>query len=218
MKPAGKNPFHFYTRLHLIFLLGTRARTVEELRAGIANAPLSAIYHHTHRYLHQQKFLYPEPPNDFAYWLANTLNLDALAEALASVNIIRFQTLEGLKRQLVQILTDYVARERPAAVCPEGQEFHFMKCRSFILPTSHVAHDVKEFSELLGKISVSSLYYHMIEAKLRLERDQNDFSAWLSGIGENELAERIARLDPYNITLDGLRRKVIDLVQKYARH
>jgi hypothetical protein len=58
-----------------------------------------------------------------------------------------------------------------------------------------------------------ALYFHFFEARLRLERRTNDFSAWLSSIGETELAEQIDRLNPYDYTLDELKQKIIELAE-----
>lgn len=216
MNITTAKPFYFNTRLSLIELLGLKAKNIQELLAGIKKVPRSSVYHHTHRSLHQQQFLYPEPPNDFAYWITNALNLKELGEAMASVNIVRFKTIGELKNQFIKILSDYIIREKSTAMSPEYQEFHFMKCKTFILPTSYIAHGLKEFIEILDRISINSLYFHLIEARLRLEKDENDFSAWFRGLGNKELAKAVARIDPYNMTLQGLRKKIINLVKQYA--
>jgi hypothetical protein len=55
----------------------------------------------------------------------------------------------------------------------------------------------------------------MFESRLRLGRGQNDFSAWLQdSLDEGELAQEIARLDPYTYSLEGLRSVLIQLIEK----
>lgn len=210
-------PFYFYTRLHLVKLLGLKAKNPFELLEGIKKVPLSSIYYHTHRFLQQHHYLSPEPPNDFAYWLTNVLNLKELGEAFASVDTIGFRNMEELRNEFIKILTEYISKGKPAVYSPEGQEFYFMSCVTFILPTNYVANNLKEFVEILSKISISSLYFHIFEAKMRLEREENDFTAWFRGIGEEKLAQELSRLDPYAITLEGLRQRIIRTVRKYAR-
>jgi hypothetical protein len=101
---------------------------------------------------------------------------------------------------------------------PEGSELHLMKAVSFILPTPCQATTLEEFLYGLKKVSIHSLYHHMFEARLRLEREQNDFSAWLAhSLGETALARAIARLDPYTQTMEGLRRRVAGLVAQRLR-
>ncbi|MGH7908266.1 MAG: DUF5752 family protein, partial [Thermodesulfobacteriota bacterium] len=43
-------------------------------------------------------------------------------------------------------------------------------------PTPYFAHDLKEFIEILNKVTISSLYFHMFEARMRLQKDENDFA------------------------------------------
>jgi len=90
-------PFHFHTQFHLVTLLGLKAKNSIELLDGIKKVPPSSIYYHTHRFLQQHHYLSPEPPNDFAYWLTNILNLKRLGEAFASVDTVSFANMEELR-------------------------------------------------------------------------------------------------------------------------
>lgn len=211
-------PFYFKTGLRLIQLLGIKAKNLPELLNGIKTVPLSSIYYHTHRLLYQQLALYPEPPNDFAYWVNTSLNIKELGEKMASVNIARFTNLQELKEQFINILTDFLENKNPKTIAPEGQEFHFMKCQTFILITPFVANNIMEFLDALKSVSINSLYFHLIESRLRLKNGVNDFSCWLRDIGEEKAAIEIERLDPYTITLEGLRKRLIFIITKYAGH
>jgi hypothetical protein len=211
-------PFRFYARLNLVELLGRRAATVCELLAGIRDVPGASIYHHTHRFLQQHHFLSPEPPNDFAYWISGTLGLDDVGERLASVNTVRYRRINDLRARYVELLEEVVAARRNSwPVCQEGEEFHFMSCRTFITPLPAVAADAREFLDILRRISVNSLYYHVFESRLRLGNGANDFAVWFEARGEHDLAAALSRLDPYTITLDGLRREIIRLVECHAK-
>jgi len=208
--------FFFHTKLDQAILLGVKARNLSELLAGIQKAPESCIYYHTHRYLRQHHFLSPEPPNDFAYWITEVLNESTLAERISSVDIIQFQSLEALRNAFIDIIQTHLESSERTPSAPAGEEFHFMAARTFVLRTPYVAHDLAEFAALLKEISAGSLYYHIFEAKLRLVKGENDFSLWFRGLGKTELADKVSRLDPYTQTLEGLRNRLIQLVQKYA--
>jgi hypothetical protein len=52
--------------------------------------PPSVVFQHTHHFLVQHQELSPEPPNDFAYWVATVLQEDELGERLAAVDTVRF--------------------------------------------------------------------------------------------------------------------------------
>lgn len=210
--------FHFYTKLDQTVLLGIQARNVAGLLRGIKKAPDSSIYYHTHRFLHQHHYLSPEPPNDFAYWVTHVLGDDALGEQLWSVDIVQFESIAGLRERFVTILRRHVASTKRHIDCPDGEEFHFMVSRTFVLPTAYVARNLTEFAEMLGKVSINSLYYHMFDAKLRLQQGENDFSRWFRSLGKTELAGKTRGLDPYSYTLEGLRKQVVALVRKYDPH
>jgi len=213
------NTFRFATRLNLVELLGIRAKNIPELLEGLQSVPGTSIYYHTHRFLQQHHYLSPEPPNDFAFWVTNALVLDDLGERLASVDTISFPTIRDLRTRYIEILEAY-SQDQPArnGDCPDGQEFHFMSCRTFILPTPYEAHNIEEFRDILKKISINSIYFHIFEARLRLERGNNDFSNWLADMGQPQLASEISRLDPYTMTLEGLRKELVQKVSRYVEH
>ena len=207
--------FRFFTKLDQTLLLGLRARTVAELLTGIRSVPESSIYFHTHRYLHQHHFLSPEPPNDFAYWVTNVLRDVSLGETLWSVDTVRFQNLRELREELIVLLEGHLNSQRQRSECHDGEEFHFMASRIFILPTAHVAQSLAEFAAELNQVSLGSVYFHMFDARLRLPSGENDFSHWFRDQGKTALADQIKRLDPYSFTLDGLRRRIIALVRQH---
>jgi len=213
-----KEPFKFYTRLHLSKLTGLKGSTLSELLELIKQVPDSCIYHHTHRFLQQHQYLSPEPPNDFAYWVSEFLGENELGERLASINIIQFPNISDLRGKIIETIEDYLKNAPSAKLkfAHEGGEFHFIKSISFVLPTPYIAYNLNEFIEILGKISINSLYFHIFEARMRLGRDENDFTAWLKGMGEIELAKKLSKVDPYTITMEGLREKIIRLVRKYV--
>ena len=212
------NEFRFNTKLDQTLLLGRKARNLAELLVGIKTVPGSSIYYHTHKFLQQHHFLSPEPPNDFAYWITEVLNEARLGEIMSSVDIVQFHTLREVRERFVEILEGHLKSAEKLSTAPSGQEFHFMGSRTFVLGTPHVAHTLSEFREALKRVSVNSLYYHIFDAKLRLEKDENDFSRWFRDLGTSELAEKVARLDPYTYTLEGLRSRIIQLVEFYDTH
>lgn len=213
----AKDPFRFYTRLHLSELAGFQASALPEFLSVIREAPDSCIYHHTHRFLQQHQHLSPEPPNDFAYWVAGVLGEDELGERLASIDTVQYFTIRDLREKIVATIEDYLKAhpESSKRFVHEEQRFHFMKSVCFILPTPYVVSDLSEFVQVLKKVAIDSIYFHIFEARLRLERKTNDFSLWIeTSIGDAELARKILKLDPYTHTLEDLRKKIIQIVEK----
>jgi len=213
----AKEPFKFYTRLHLSELTGQRASSLTQLLKLIQNVPGSSIYHHTHRFLQQHQYLSPEPPNDFAYWVSEILGEDELGEKLASIDTVQFSSIRSLREVIIAKIQDYL-KDNPLSKLKFSQkeeEFYFIKSISFVLPTDYIAHDLEEFANILEKITMDSIYYHIFESRLRLEKKTNDFSNWVeTSIGDKNLADKIAQLDPYTHTLENLRKTLIKIIGK----
>ena len=210
--------FHFKTKFDQTILLGKKARRTSELLEHIKTVPASSIYYHTHKFLQQHHYLSPEPPNDFAYWVSTVLSEDALGEALSSVDAIQFRRIDDLRQSIVDVIERYLAATTRNVEAPAGEEFYFMALKTFVLPTPYTAHTLGDFKSLLKLTSIQSLYYHIFDARLRLDQGENDFSIFFRKLGQDELAEKILRLDPYTHTLEGLKQKIIRLVEQYDRH
>jgi small-conductance mechanosensitive channel len=217
LKKASK-PFRFYTRLHLKELTGLKASNLVELATILKEAPDSVIYYHTHHFLEEYHYLTPEPANDFALWVSDELGDEVLGEKLASIDTFDFQTIGALRARIEGVIRDYLSKKPNGRTAREGREFHFVKSISFIMPTPYVAHDLREFVEVLRQISIDSLSYHIFEARLRLKKGVNDFAIWVEEcLGDKDLADRLAYLDPYNYTLDGLRSTIIQVIEKRVK-
>ncbi len=135
---------------------------------------------------------------------------------MASIDTVKFRKIRGLRGKFIEILEDYINKENLKNVeCQEGEEFHFMSCRTFIFKAPFIANTPEEFVKIVEKISINSVYYHIFESRLRLEKGENDFSVWFESIGMNEVSMELSRFDPYTITLEGLRRKIIETIKKY---
>lgn len=208
-------PFKFYTRLHLKELTGLKANSLSDLSSIIKRAPGSTIYYHTHHFLEEYQYLTPEPANDFALWVGDALGDEILGEKLASIDIFQFSTISSLKSRIRDVIREYLSSKPTERFATKGDEFHFIKSISVVLPTPYVAHDLREFVEELRNVTISSLYFHIFEARLRLEKGNNDFSIWFRDcLEENDLADKIARLDPYAFTLEKLRSTIIQTIEK----
>ena len=209
---TNQKSFIFDTELHLVMLTGTRARSLQELRAALPGAPGSSIFFHTHQEYLAHPFQRSTHSNDFARWVSQTLREEALAEKLAAIDLLAFTTIRQLRGAIIQTVDEYLSGlGRPTYECRSEEAFHFCRSRSFVLPTGLVADDVDDFFRKVASISNASLYFHFFEARLRLHRRTSDFSRWLADRGRTELAAAIDGLNPYVRTLDELRREIVRL-------
>jgi len=211
----AEEPFRFYVRSQLTELTGLKAKNLQELIEVMRKVPDAVIHYHTHRFLEEHHYLTPEPANDFGIWVSDALGDEALGERLASVNTFEFTNLGTLRERLIGIIEEQLAKRPDSREAMTGREFYFIKSVSVILPTPYAAHDLREFAEILRKISLSSLYFHIFESRLRLGKGLNDFSVWMKDrLDEEQLGEEITRLDPYTYTLEALRLTLIQLIEK----
>ena len=209
-------PFRFRTRLTLTEATGRRASDIAGLLEGIKAADDAVIYQHTHRFIKQFNFLVPESANDFAYWVTNELKAERLGEELTAIDIVRYNSLADIRDAFVKMIEHHVA-ESPVAerAAAPGHEFHFMRAVRFSLPTDCAASGYAEFIECLRNVSVSSLYLHVFEARLRPPYGVDDFSHWFrTNFGDETIGKEISSLDPYSYTLESLRRRIIGIIEK----
>ena len=211
-----KKPFLFHTRLNLSELTGFRATTLGQLLDIIKTVPGSCIYHHTHRFLQQHQYLSPEPPNDFAYWVSKVLGEDALGEKLASIDIMQYTTIRDIREEIVAVIERYLQENQSSGqkFASPDDAFHFIKSISFVIPTHYMSYDLNEFVDVLSKITIDSIYFHIFEARLRLERGSNDFSYWIEhDMGNRELAARLNRVDLFTNTMEGVRNEIVGILR-----
>jgi len=207
--------------MHLLGLTGFKAANLCDLLALIKEVPGSSIYHHTHRFLQQHQFFSPEPPNDFAYWIREVLGEEALAERLASIDIMEFSSIRELRDTIAHTIEMYLKADSAVdkKFARKGEEFVFIKSMSFVAWTNYYASTLEEFADVLQKITIDSVYFHIFESRLRLGKATNDFSNWFEhALGEKELAKKIAGFDPYTLTLEDLRASLVRLIQERIAH
>ncbi len=211
-----REPFTFHTEQRLVELTGTRAKNLEELREGVRSVSGSSVFYHTHHLYLERHIVRPQFFNHFALWVAGALHENVLAGRLSAIDLLSFTTIRQLRERILETLSDHLAAGAELRDCAPGSEFYFSRSKSFVMPTGIVARDVGDFVEKLQVVSDRSIYFHFLESRLRLGRPTNDFSFWLLGRGEEDLAIAIDRLDPYALTLRELRLAIVGLCHEHS--
>jgi hypothetical protein len=212
-------PFCFVTERRLVQLTGESAADLPGLLSILQNISGSSIFYHTHHRFLSHHWEKPVVYNDFALWAAEALQEFALAEKLAALDLLAYISIRQVRDAIIAQITPHLpAPSAQPRKCLPGHEFHFCRSKSFVMPTLIVAADPEDFFAKLGQVSNVSLYYHFLEARLRLGRPTNDFSQWLIWRGAPDLAAAIDRLDPYTRTLDELKQEIMDLGRDYGVH
>ena len=210
MITRATQPFQFIGCSELQEILGEHAEDEQELAELIEEVPVDSIYFHTHSYFLRHRFIERVYPNDFAQWVETQVRDHALGERLAVVDPFDFPSLEALREELISIIDDHLSSTPIVPRVVFGAAFHFNRSRILEVPTGLEAWTLAEFRNAVSEVDVSALYYHFFEAHLRLNREENDFAAWVrSSLGMPEVADRIRATNPYLGSLERLRSSLL---------
>jgi hypothetical protein len=91
--------------------------------------------------------------------------------------------------------------------------FHFLRGHLAAVPLEIEASDLDSFRLALARVDDKSVYYHAVEAIGRLEDPRGDFAAWIEDIlGHASLGRQIAEIDPFVMSLSGIRERILALI------
>jgi hypothetical protein len=208
----AKEPFRFFTSSLLVEIIGKKARHLKEFVEILKTIDESSIFYHVHHTFREYSFAPGQYSNDFARWMDEDLEESLLAERVASINVRDFMDIDALRGKLVEIVEDHLNNAVEIRKAPPGREFYFLRNIGIITATPYAAWTLEEFAEGLRKVGMRSLYFHFFDARLRLGHKTNDFSNWIrTSLGNAKVADAIDNLDPYFMTMDQLKEKIIAL-------
>ncbi len=212
---SAEQPFRFVTASYLTRINNQKASNLAELDAGLDQATDASVFYHTFQSLGRHHFLVEGFSNDFAQWVLASLNRPVLAEWLGGVDIRDYVSLAELRADLRRLVAEY-CKDHPRIAETSGFEpFYFCETVEVTVPLGPEANTLAQFRRELLRLSHSSFYHHFISSRLRLQLKTNDFSLWLaSGLGLEDLARRVNRIDIYANTLDSARDEMVDLIDR----
>jgi hypothetical protein len=212
---APVKPFYFNTSAHLLRITRQKSNTLSEFLDALRECPEGSIFQHAFRTLQEHHFIREGFSNDFAHWALSACNEPSLAEGLASVDVREFTSVAQLRERFIQIVETFLQRSPGAGARTAREAFYFCASDTVIIPTSFVAHSLREFAEGLRGVSVHCVHHHFIEARLRLKLMSNDFSQWLlEDLGLPDAARQLNRIDIYTVTLEDVRNQIIRIVER----
>lgn len=214
--PDGDTGFRFIACSEIQEILGKQAEDERALAELLEEVPLDSVHFHTHSYFLRHRFIERTYPNDFAEWVGEQVRDHVLAERLSVVDPFDFPSLEALREELISVLDDHLSAMTTVPRAGFGTPFYFNRSRILEVPTGLEARTLREFREGISDVDVSAIYFHVFEAHLRLQREENDFSAWIrSGLKLPELADRIRALNPYLGSLERLRSSLLTMCDEH---
>jgi len=214
--PNNETTFRFIGCSEIQEILGKQAEDERQLAELLEEVPLDSVYYHTHSFFLRSRFIERTYPNDFAQWVGEQVRDHVLAERLCVVDPFDFPSVEALREELISIIDDHLAGMSTVPRVGLGTSFHFNRSRILEVPTGIEVKTLREFRDAIPEVDVSALYFHVFEAHMRLQRDENDFSAWIrGGLKLPELADRIKALNPYLGSLERLRSSLLNMCDDY---
>jgi hypothetical protein len=213
------SPFYFNSASHLLRIGREKATTLMELLEAIRTCPESSIFQHTFQTLAEHHFIRSGFSNDFSHWTFASCNEVELAERLAAIDVREFTSIAALRERLIHIMESYLQKNPRAAARVAMEPFYLMASDLVVVPTPYVARNLEEFADGLHKVSIHAIYYHFIDARLRLKLNSNDFSVWLDKeLDLPQAADKVNRIDIYTSTLEDVRRGILKIVEAEMSH
>jgi hypothetical protein len=210
----ARSPFYFNSASHLLRISREKATNLQELVDALRTCSESSIFQHTFQTLEEHHFINKGFSNDFSHWAFAACNEVELAERLSAIDVREFTSISALRERIVHIIETYLQKNPRAATRVAMEPFYLMASDLVVVPTPYVARNLEEFADGLRKVSVHAIYYHFIDARLRLKLNTNDFSVWLEmEMDLPQAADRLNRIDIYTASLDGVRRHILKVIE-----
>jgi hypothetical protein len=209
---SARSPFHFLGCWELREMLGRRVYDERELLEQLDEVPLESVYYHTHTCLLRERTVAGAYPNDFATWAAIQVRDRVLGEKLGILDPQDAPDLESLRAEVVSLIDDHLSHLGSAPRVIFGEPFYFMQARVLEIPTGVKVRTLAEFRDTLAGVDLAVVYMHVVEARGRRGRRRNDFATWIEEQLElPELAAAMARLNPFHLGLEEVRRRLVAL-------
>ncbi|HYE35175.1 DUF5752 family protein [Methylocaldum sp.] len=210
---SGPMPFIVNDCALLAIATGKRAQNLKELRDHLLTIHPGSIYFHFWGNLLQPRFDEPEYNNDFAAWSMRGLHDKALAERLSVVDPNSYGTLDELRQELIDVIEQRLDEREVLAWAQPDQQFEFIRALTVVFRTDLQFFTPEKLAGRINQMSVSSIFYHFIDAKRRNENRLDDFRNWLVSFeGRYEgLSQSLAQVDPYFTSLTDLREELADI-------
>ncbi len=199
---------------------GQKAQNLKELRYTLLSVDADCIYYHFWGGLLRPTFDDPEFNNDFASWAKHSLHDLPLAERLGVIDPTDYSDLEALRDELIEVLEERLDESEGVTWARADEQFHFIKSKIVVFRTGLILKSPEELAEAIPAMSVSSIFYHVIDARRRNEGGRDDLSNWLCGGMDrqyDDLGEKLFAVEPFFGSLFDLRDELADLFRHHFR-
>lgn len=210
-------PFEFKQCISIVKSTGNQAKNIRELRNIISKIGDESIFHHVHQYFFKGHML--EYTNDFSQWAGESLEERALAERLSSIDPYTFATVNGVRKELLREIDNFLYEFPEPRDVLRGNEFYFNETVSIVYPVGVKTKNLAEFLVAIEYIDAGSIYYHFYDSRVRLgEGIVDDFSRWIEHtLGRKKIADEIRSIDPFMHSIESIREHILQIIEDYVR-
>ena len=213
----GLQVFEVKDCTHIPIATGVSAQTLSELRDKLLLIPPQSIYHHFWGRFLASEFKNTEYHNDFAFWAHNALHDEFLAERLSIVDPSEYDSIEELRDDLIDILSKRLDELEYLPMSRRENKFHFVLSKMIIFDTPYQIESPKDLLKTLEVIPITSVFYHVIDARTRTPDRQDDFVQWLKAFDGQyqELIHQLELIDPYFFDMRDLKNKYVSVISNF---
>ncbi len=196
---------------------GIKAYILTELLEHLREVEAGCLYYHFWARQLRPSFDHPDFHNDFAAWAHRDLHDWVLAERLNLIAPHEFRNLEELREELINVIEERIDESGDLPWRKAIAPFHFVKSQLIILDTGKRVNEPKELVEVIPTLSQGSIFYHFIDARRRTPDRVDDFQAWFKAFSPqyDDLAAKLASIDPYFLTLTEIREQLTIVFKEY---
>lgn len=210
--------FVFLKARYIVELTGKKARSLKDFVDYLSFAEQSSIFYHIYHPLFDAHLVPYEYPNDFSYWIADSLQDKDLAEQIANIELPESGGLEFVRQTLLNKFNVAIKSGNTCSVS-ESNQFSFVNCRFVVFPSGQKAKTLDELADNIAQASELSIFYHMVTSRLFKATRYDDFSEWIvNNTTDNELAEEVRRVDPTtHVNVRSIQQEVLEIMVRYLK-
>lgn len=216
-----ETPFAFAVKDCALITIATgrKAINLAELRENLKVVSGDSIYHHFWGGLLAPRFEEREFNNDFAGWVRHSLREPELAERLAAIDPGQCRDIETIRQDILEVVDDRLDEKESSRWMPAAREFQFLHGQLVVFDTRRRLEEPGDLVEQIPKMSTSSIFYHFIDARRRVEDNSDDLSFWLRSFGtkHQELSAQLTAIDPFFSSLSQIRQELSQLFIAYFK-
>lgn len=213
--PEENPPFAIKDCALISLATGKRAQNLRELRERLQTIDVESIYYHFWGVLLRPFFEDPEFKNDFASWCRHSIHDDKTAEKLSIIDPTEFDTLDELRAEIIEVIEERLEEIDFVRWAQPDEQFNFLTFQTVVFDTGNKIEKPADLPAAIRNMTISSIFYHFIDARRRTPGRIDDFREWLRGCGAqyDAVCEQVALVDPFFPSLRELRQQLADLFE-----